>query len=77
MDGVFHGLDPGYIRLDKEGLTPVRFDSSCDRLSLLLKPLSWEKCMAKDGEGALLVQPLTMSRHGLSGAVSYTKWPTR
>src|SRR5262245_20220986 len=31
--------------------------------SLLLKPLSWENGLAKDGEGALLVQPFTLSRH--------------
>ena len=29
---------------------------------LLCKPRSWEKCMAQDGEGALLLQPFTMSR---------------
>jgi hypothetical protein len=31
--------------------------------SLLLKPLSWEKCMAKDGEGDLFVQPSILSSH--------------
>jgi len=30
--------------------------------SLLLKPLSWENGLAKDDEGALLVQPFTLSR---------------
>ena len=29
---------------------------------LFLKPLSWENSMAKDGEGARLVQPFTMLR---------------
>jgi len=29
---------------------------------LLFKPRSWEKCMAQDGEVALLLQPFTMSR---------------
>src|SRR5262245_37991799 len=37
--------------------------------SLLLKPLSWENGLAKDDEGALLVQPFTLSRRCLSGVV--------
>jgi len=33
---------------------------SCAHSSLLLKPLSWAQCMAKNGEGTLTAQPFTL-----------------
>jgi len=42
----------------------------CSHSYLLLKPLSWEKCMAKDDGVALLLQPLTMSSDDCLGPSS-------
>jgi|RhiMetStandDraft_4_1073278.scaffolds.fasta_scaffold91892_3 hypothetical protein len=55
----------------------LRILDDCAHGYLLLKPLSWKDCITKDGKVAILVQPLTMSRPGLSEAISYTKWPMR
>ena len=34
----------------------------CSHSYLLFKPRSWDKCMAQDGEVALVLQPCTMPR---------------
>jgi hypothetical protein len=41
-------------------MATLRILDSCFHSSLLLKPLSWAQCMAKDGEGTLAVQPFTL-----------------
>jgi hypothetical protein len=64
--------------LDALLIVPLLGVDSCAPSSRpLRKPLSRYNSMAQDGEVACLWQPLTMSSHSLSGAVSETKWPTR
>src|SRR5215471_4210334 len=50
--------------------------ADCSHCYLLFKPWVWKKCMAQDGEVALLLQPFIMSRHGLPGDCHLDKWPT-
>jgi hypothetical protein len=41
-------------------MATLRLLDYCSHSALLLKPLSWAQCRAKDGEGTLAVQPFTL-----------------
>ena len=53
-----------------------RILDDCAHSDLLCPPFALVYVMAKDGGVASWFQPFVRSRHGLSGAIIGTKWPT-
>jgi hypothetical protein len=57
-------------------VAPLYLLDYCAHSDLLFPPFAFVYVMAKDGEVACWFQPFMGLRHGLTGAVSKTEWPT-